>query len=73
MLRNNGMRGTWHSSGTYWLCDCGGNAPLLRIGWGQGGSRGSGKSVNTSRCKRCGIFRPLKRDRPHITTVKGEK
>ena len=67
MKTNDGARGTWHESGTYWFCDCigGGGAPLLNIHFGMGGRRSSKKQApSVSRCPRCEVLRPLKRDRP---------
>ena len=63
---NDGMRGTWHFTGTYWMCDCYAGGPVLQIGAGQGGQITPGKpqSPNVSRCSRCGVLRPLKRGRP---------
>lgn len=65
---NDGMRGKWHFTGQYWFCDCRGGGPLFRVHVGQGGSMRPGKpqSPSVSRCQRCGILRPLKRDRPEL-------
>ena len=65
---NDGMRGTWNISGQYWHCDCYQHIPLLNIYSGQGGSRTDGRahSPDVSRCDRCQVLRPLKRDRPEL-------
>ena len=64
---NDGMRGTWGVGGQFWFCDCYKHTPLLNIHVGQGGSRGGRMhSPNVSRCDRCSVLRPLKRDRPDL-------
>jgi len=71
MRENDGLRGAWHSSGMYWFCDCCGGGPLLHIHVGQGGLMHPGKpqSPNVSRCTRCNVLRPLKRDCPEPGSV----
>ena len=71
MRDNDGMRGTWHFTGQFWMCDCYSGGPVLQIGFGQGGQITPGKphSPNVSRCQRCSVLRPLKRDRPELSDI----
>lgn len=66
---NDGMRGKWGFGGQHWFCDCYRHEPLLNVHFGQGGSRTGGRShsPNVSRCNRCHVLRPLKRDRPEFS------
>jgi len=68
-MDNDELRGAWDFTGSYWMCDCPCGGPLLNIGPGQGGPMVVGKrhSPTVSRCQRCDVLRPLKRDRPELT------
>jgi len=65
---NDGMRGAWHFTGQCWFCDCPSDGLLLCVHVGQGGhlSPGRAHSPGVNKCNRCGVYRPLARDRPEL-------